>query len=139
MENHVCDTHCFLDYKDRIIERIERKLELHRIRDQTLPSPEDCARTIGALYAFKLLWNAEGKCKLCDRMCKLHDWQAYDPDQFSFDRINDYRSHNQHNIQITCYRCNINKAAKMYNKQPTDFNKLHKPVIRLREKIFSDE
>ena len=33
-------------------------------------------------------------------MCKLHDWQAYDPDQFSFDRINDYRSHNQHNIQI---------------------------------------
>lgn len=132
MNNHVCDVNCFVNYESKIMDRIERKLELHKERDLTL-----FGGTISPECAMKLLKASKGYCSICSKRLILHDWSAYAPEQFSFDRLNDRESHHESNLQITCYRCNIYKAAMMYNKPVTDF--ITRPNVRIHKSCFSDE
>jgi hypothetical protein len=133
MEDHICNINCFDNYESRIIDRIERKLELYRLRDVTLRG-----RTADTASAYKLLRKSKGHCAICSKQLVLHDWSAYHPKQFSFDRIDDSQSHHEGNLQITCYECNIYKAAIMYKKPITHFDRRDQCII-VQKKGFSDE
>jgi len=113
---------------------IERKLELYRLRDMTLRGS-----TINAENAMKLLRKSGGRCIICAKPLILHDWTPYHPKQFSFDRICDSQSHSDNNLQITCYECNIYKAARMYSKPITHFDDRDKYLIKVEKKSFSDD
>lgn len=130
MEEHKCNINCFDNYESKIMREINRKLEYHKQRDSRIP----WGSTVDPTTAYSILKKSKGHCAICSCPLKLHDWDAYDPKQFSFDRLRDYDAHHAGNLQVTCYECNVNKAAAMYKKPYMVTTRPRLPNI-----IFSDE
>jgi hypothetical protein len=61
----------------------------------------------------KQIYNsARGICCYCKKICKPNNFEPYDPDQFTFDRINNDIGHTKSNCVISCLHCNLNKKTQ---------------------------
>lgn len=72
---------------------------------------------------FLQICKQEGKCKYCNITLKFLNFQPYQQNQFSIDRIDSTQPHVKNNIHISCLKCNIrkgNKTRKEYIKNIQD-------------------
>lgn len=54
------------------------------------------------------LKNQNNECIYCLKEMKLINFEPYDPDQFTIDRINNNYAHLKDNCTLSCLNCNIN-------------------------------
>jgi hypothetical protein len=85
------------------------KLERYRVHDFHRLKSSECITFEDAL---EMMLNVN-KCPDCDREIKKY-YEPNDPQQFSFDRLNDRIPHIKSNLRITCLECNMKKAAEQY-------------------------
>ena len=57
-------------------------------------------------YIMNLLEEQDNECAHCDRVVKLSWTKAYDPAQFSINRIKNKYGHIEGNVEICCLQCN---------------------------------
>lgn len=110
---HICSYKCFEKYQNEIKKHVEVKIE-HYIHTDNAMKFINCRSTINPDKAYNLLLDSKGKCKLCDKQLILHNWSYRNPNQFSFDRIDDDDSHHSRNLEITCLACNTKKADDVF-------------------------
>lgn len=116
---HVCDHSCNKKYPKLILEHAVRKCELYEKTDKSRFGLDK--NQINALWITAKL-RESSKCCICKCQLTLHTWVANYPYQFSVDRIDDGFGHTMSNCQITCLRCNQNKAKKQYGVSEKNFH-----------------
>lgn len=134
------DTHSSMRMK------IEKKIEKYRRYDAQLSKNAKRALrpTMTFCEGYKLLVESKGLCAICNKRVKLSGWEPLDIRQFSYDRLNDFDSHNVGNCQITCLACNHEKANKRMKLNLDDLNEYRKlkkkylfnPDENTREKLM---
>jgi len=135
---HACTDEC----REDIGIAVANKLHRYETSDNLYPSR---GKTLSYDEAMAMLL-ANPTCKNCKITLKLHDWEPFDPSQFSFDRIDDYVNHTYENVQIYCYGCNVAKATKYFKageipKNNEDFNQyqeLKKTFYEVRNRMIAD-
>jgi len=61
---------------------------------------------------FLQICKQEGRCKYCRITVKFLNYQPYQQNQFSIDRIDSTRGHVKNNVHISCLKCNCKKGKK---------------------------
>ena len=81
---------------------IKKKLRRHREEDAEKGRDNDMTYD----YVIDLLRQQDNECAQCDAMVKLSWTDAYDPGQFSINRIKNKYGHIEGNVEICCLQCN---------------------------------
>jgi hypothetical protein len=111
--DHQCNYDCFSNYRNAIKRAVKRKIQRHRVTDGQ-PRFTGCAPTITVKDAVEFLIASDGLCCHCGEQLQLHDWNFNDRMQFSFDRMDDSDTHHKHNLQVSCFGCNVKKADDQF-------------------------
>lgn len=61
-------------------------------------------------WLLEKLKNQDNKCLYCYKELKLTNFERYDQDQFSIDRLNDKSAHHKGNCVISCLECNLKSS-----------------------------
>lgn len=88
---------------------IKDKIRTNKIADNKYKRAFDETDYITIDFIKGLLTGCDNKCRICSKVLKLTEFEQYDPDQFSIDRIDSQYAHIQTNCQITCLQCNREK------------------------------
>ena len=80
------------------------KSKLHRHKKEDTARGRDFDLTYN--YVIDLLRQQDNECAQCDTEVKLSWTDAYDPGQFSINRINNKYGHIEGNVEICCLQCN---------------------------------
>lgn len=108
-----CPFDCFGTCSSTIINHVKVKLSHHRSADSTYKF-RHCSPTMCSHEAYAMLVVSRGICCICQSSVLLHGWEPNDKRQFSFDRLDDSKTHSADNVQITCLGCNLKKADNRY-------------------------
>jgi len=81
---------------------IKKKLRRHREEDAEKGRDNDLTYD----YVIDLLRQQDNECAQCDAKVKLSWTDAYDPGQFSINRIKNKYGHIEGNVEICCLQCN---------------------------------
>ncbi len=138
---HQCDGTCFQNFEKTIKKSVGTKIK-HYERTDSRPKFKDCERTMTPKQALSILKDSNGFCTICSDQLRLHDWKTDDSKQFSFDRIDDDDTHHKNNVQITCLRCNLQKANDTYQPDPKylrEYSGLVKEFYEINSLVKNDE
>ena len=81
---------------------IKKKLRRHKEEDDEKGRDNDLTYD----YVIDLLRQQDNECAQCDAKVKLSWTDAYDPGQFSINRIKNKYGHIEGNVEICCLQCN---------------------------------
>jgi hypothetical protein len=119
--------------------KVENKLRSHHKNDLERLG---CTGNFKIADAIEMVQATGGVCVECRHLLLLDKWAPNDPDQFSFDRLDDRLPHSKDNCRVICLGCNLKKANDQY--RPTEsfrdyaivkkqFFKLKAYLVRLQQ------
>lgn len=104
--------------KSNLDRLIVKKICEGRTRDKRDGMPSNLTKN----YVKDLLDQQNNLCYFCHKTMKLVDFKAYDPEQFTCDKIHNSLGHVEGNIVISCLFCNVshqNWRLSAYPGNPT--------------------
>lgn len=99
-----------------IIQQIKQKLYSYKNQDQLKNIYNENNFINSIKYILKLLYDCNLKCFYCKNTVLLIYENAYEPKQWTLERINNNIGHNFDNICISCLKCNINRRTMLQKR-----------------------
>ena len=92
-------------------------------------------------HVYNLLIRQECKCYICKEALMLSKWKKYCCYQFSIDRIDNTKPHDEGNVLITCYYCNCKNDTRFnqYDKICSSGCHTVPKQLRNREHVLQQE
>lgn len=99
---------------------IKRKIRSHKAQDVKYNRRSKCKYISIEWIKNKLQKN--DKCRYCDKIMKTISHIKNDPDMFTVERKDQCLPHIQLNCTLCCYKCNLSRGKKTFEK----FKSIHK-------------
>lgn len=90
--------------------QIQCKLSSYKYQDM-MKHKWDPDYFITLTQTLDLLAKSELKCHYCQRICRLLYENVRDPQQWSLDRIDNGKGHNEDNVCLSCLGCNLKRRV----------------------------
>ena len=98
---------------DKIVEKIKRSIEIkiNGYKQQDIKKQRDITNLITYEESIIKLLTSKLICYYCDGYMTLTYSDVRQPDQWTFDRIDNDKCHSNNNVVVCCFKCNMKRGV----------------------------
>lgn len=110
---------------DGYIRQDKEKAEKREKREQRKNTSFVIHESISLYEALKKVRDEEYRCHYCRELVRLVYRTTRDKEQWTLDRVDNERGHDEQNLVVACYACNIRRRKQSYRKFKEEYSVKH--------------